>query len=619
MKKIAAIFIMVLSMLFLFGCGDETPTPDDSTNPPAVTPEDPEPEEPTPTYYTVTWVDEKGQTLSTASVKENETPSYAYSVTDTAEWDYTFLGWALTQNGDTLTAIPAATQNATYYAKVSQVKQKYTVTFNTNGGSEVQSQTVEYGSKASLPVAPTYENHKFIGWCYDNEGNNPVDFEAEITGNVQVYAIWNEVLDLKSLLSSLLEGYDMSPFDYIPESMRADFSDNLVSSSDVITDYSQGVSVADISYGFGEQWHMILDNLQQTKTFYSVLSVVESLSATSIAAFNNYFDANPSEKAHHEFESGIYNIAIKYDGEVLYYVVDYTAQLPVLGEQTVQIALSLNVESGERVSRIQLGDANAITYRVLENSYEFAIKYLGIRRAMLSLVRNDDGSVDGKIYEFLTVSSLEIGSAADFYISEDYVSVVGNKSSSMLGFTGYISELYDTKSGKMIGYEVEETLSSITYNTLWFNLSEVMGINFVKYREKNESIAEAFFVNGMTSEWEAKKVGGLSSKMLSRRFDIEFRTQYVYSYNAASGEYTEHEIKVPMLFVQEENYETLISDVLATNDVNISILVTDVDFEKLLLCYDELIPVFVQNKELITSEMIVAYIGERISLSANEE
>lgn len=619
MKKIVAVFILVLSMLFLFGCGDEAPTPEDSTNPPAVKPEEQKPEEPTPTYYTVTWIDEKGQTLFASSVKENETPSYTYSVADTAEWDYTFEGWALTQSGDALTAIPAATQNVTYYAKVSQVKQKYIVTFNTNGGSEVQSQTVEYGSKASLPEAPTYENHKFIGWCYDNEGNKPVDFEAEITANVQVYAIWNEVLDLKALLSNLLEGYDMSPLDYIPESMRADFSDNLVSSSDIITDYSQGVNLADISYGFGEQWHMVLDNLQQTKTFYSVLSVVESLSATSIAAFNNYFDANPSEKAHHEFESGIYNITIKYDGEILYYVVDYVAQLPVLGEQTVQIALSLNVESGERVSRIQLGDANALTYKVLENSYEFAIKYLGVRRAMISLERKEDGSVDGKIYEYLTVSSIEIGSAADFYISEDYVCVVGNKSNSMTGFTGYISELYDTESGKMIGYEVEETLSSITYNTLWFNLSEVLGINSVKYREKNGSVADAFFVNGMNSEWEAKKVGGLSSKTLSRRFDIEFRTQYVYSYNAGSGEYTEHEIKVPMLFVQEENYETLISDVLATNGVNISLLVAGADFEKLLLCYDELIPVFVQNKESTTSEMIVAYIGNPLSFSANEE
>jgi len=136
------------------------------------------------------------------------------------------------------------------------------------------------------------------------------------------------------------------------------------------------------------------------------------------------------------------------------------------GEGRFEEALAMHIESGERIGRIQLGDANALAYKFSENSYEFAIKYLGVRRAMFSIERTNDG-VNGKIYEYLTVSSSEIGSCAEFYITDNYVSVVGNKADNMIGFTGYINELYDATNGRMLGYEVKETLSSIVYNNLY--------------------------------------------------------------------------------------------------------------------------------------------------------
>ena len=609
MKKIVSVLVLLTVLLLLIGCGGTGTPPNDPNNPgenPSDNPSDPK-------TYTVTWVDENGEVLSSGKVEENKTPSYTYSVSDTAEWDFTFEGWASTQNGDVLSTLPSVTSDVTYYAQVSAVKQKYTVTFNTNGGSDVASQTVEYGAVATMPDAPSYENHKFIGWYYDENGNDAVDFNAPITSNVDFYAIWNEVANVKAMLSALLSGYKLNPMGYIPESMRYDFEDNLLDEAEIISDYSNSVNVSNIRYGYGEQWHMVMDNLRQTNTFFNVLSVVEGLSTTSITAFNNYFDKNPSDTAHHEFKDGIYNVTIDFDGDILYYVLDYTANLPALGQQTVQIALSMDERTGEKNVRLQIGDANALTYKIRENSYEFAIKYLGVRRAMFSIEKNKDGSVSGKIFEYLTVSSVEIGSSAEFYITDDYVSVVGNKASGMLGFTGYISELYNVDNGQMIGYEVQETLSKIVYNTLWFNLDDVSGINSIKYREVNGDIPAAFFVNGANTEWEAKTVGGVGTKMFSRRFDIEFRTQYVYSYDAVNEQYIEYAIKVPMLFVQEEYYNDFASDVKKTNDVTASITVKSADLNKLLRDYDELIPDFIESKDKITPEAIINYIGNKVT------
>ena len=483
MKKLLYFLCLLLAVFVTFtACkGDDGVTPDSSTDPEK-------------TKYTITWVDENGNILSSAQVKEGYTPRYSYNKSDTDEWDYTFIGWSASADGDVLDEIPKATQNSTYYAKVSAVKQQYTVTFNSMGGSTVQSQTVEYGAKVTAPENPTYDGHKFIAWSASQTEVVSVDFNSPITGNVEYFAVWNEIIDIKGMLSALLSGYELNPYSYIPESMRADFSSNLVTDTDIITDYSTSQSVSDIHYGFGEQWHMVLENLEQTKMFFNVLSIVETVSAVSITSFNNYFDANPQDTAHHEFSSGIYNVTIDFNGEILYYVLDFTADIPVFGNQTVQIALSMSVETGEKVVRIQAGDANALKYTILDNSYTFAIRYLGLRRAMFNISRDEDGNVSGNIYEYLTVSSLEIASAADFYITEDYVSVVGNKADGMVGFTGYINELYRVDDGRLIGYEVQETLSKLVYNTLWFNLEDIDCINSVRHSIVDEK--DVFFVNG---------------------------------------------------------------------------------------------------------------------------
>ena len=567
--------------------------------------------------YTITWVDENGTTLTTTTVKEGDTPSYTYNKADTAEWDYTLDGWCATAGGEVLSSIPAASANATYYAKISKTKQVYTVSFSTGDGSKIDSQSVEYGGVATEPAtAPELDGFRFVGWSTAANGGTEVDFTAVITGNVTYYAIWNEKVEIGDYLAELLSGYSLNPYSYIPESMQPAYAANLIDPSAASIDYSSFVNVSGIpSRGFGEQWNMVLDNLQQSMTFFNVLSIVDTLATSSIVAFNNYIDSNPEDTSNYNFLNGIYSVTIKYDGDSIYYVLDYTATIPALGEQSVQIALDMNTATKVKNVRVQIGDANALAYTVSDDAYDFAIKYLGVRRAYFSVEKNTDGSVVGHICEYLVVSSVEVASAADFYINDDYVSAVGNKADGMIGFTGYISELYNAESGKMIGYEVKETLSSITYNTLWFDLSDINGINSIKYVPATDNEAAKLFVNGSSNAWATKNVGGFSLKALSRRFDIEFRTQYFYSYDAANDTYVKYALSIPMLFVQEENYDTLVDDVKAENKITISIGVTNKNLAKLLADYDTLIDVFIANKEGFTVDFIVERIGNKITFS----
>ena len=71
------------------------------------------------------------------------------------------------------------------------VTTKYTVKFNTNGGSSVTSQKVEDGKVASKPSDPTKKGYSFIGWYSDEACNNVYDFATAVTSNITIYAKWS--------------------------------------------------------------------------------------------------------------------------------------------------------------------------------------------------------------------------------------------------------------------------------------------------------------------------------------------------------------------------------------------------------------------------------------------
>lgn len=107
-----------------------------------------------------------------------------------------------------------------------------------------------------------------------------------------------------------------------------------------------------------------------------------------------------------------------------------------------------------------------------------------------SITKDNDKTV-GHIYEYTTYQGSEkIKACADFYVEDDYVSVVGNKSSGLLCFKENIKKFYFSNEGRMLGDEVREdfTISGITgtYNTLWFNLWNIQGINSLKVTDKTE-------------------------------------------------------------------------------------------------------------------------------------
>lgn len=67
---------------------------------------------------------------------------------------------------------------------------KYTVSFDSNGGTEVVEQIIEEGTLAVEPKEPTKENYEFICWTLNDE---KFDFNTKITNNITLLAKWEQI------------------------------------------------------------------------------------------------------------------------------------------------------------------------------------------------------------------------------------------------------------------------------------------------------------------------------------------------------------------------------------------------------------------------------------------
>ncbi len=99
---------------------------------------------------------------------------------------YTQIGWATVDGGEKVYGFDAVyTQNEALTLYPVWNTNKYTITFDTAGGSEIAPITQDYGTQITAPADPTREGYTFIGW--DTE--IPTTMPAE---NITLKARWKD-------------------------------------------------------------------------------------------------------------------------------------------------------------------------------------------------------------------------------------------------------------------------------------------------------------------------------------------------------------------------------------------------------------------------------------------
>ena len=137
--------------------------------------------------YTVTFLDEAGETVGTATYTMENTAISEPAVPEKAGYTGKWADYAL--SGFDVSVSPEYTANT------------YTITYNENGGTaSTNSQDVIFGDTYSLATATAPKSYQeFLGWA-DENGNMFVAGEAwDIAGNVTLTAVYSEGIVFETL------------------------------------------------------------------------------------------------------------------------------------------------------------------------------------------------------------------------------------------------------------------------------------------------------------------------------------------------------------------------------------------------------------------------------------
>ena len=145
-----------------------------------------------PSKYTVTFNSNGGSAISKQIIEKDKK---VVKPTNPTRTGYKFVGWYLNNKAyDFNTKVTSNIILIAKWEKVEVVPSKYTVTFNSNGGSAISKQIIEKDKKVVKPTNPTRTGYKFVGWYLNNK---VYDFNTKVTSNIILTAKWNEILTEK--------------------------------------------------------------------------------------------------------------------------------------------------------------------------------------------------------------------------------------------------------------------------------------------------------------------------------------------------------------------------------------------------------------------------------------
>lgn len=153
-------------------------------------------------YYIVYFESNGGSYVESQRIKYGKT---AMEPEPPTKENYSFLGWYYDYTAFDFSK--PVTSDITLMAMWTPINGTettyYTVTFDSNGGSEISTQHVESGATAEEPTIPIRNGYEFVAWYYNG---NKFDFNTPIIDNITLLAHWS-ILMADTLISVTIPQY----------------------------------------------------------------------------------------------------------------------------------------------------------------------------------------------------------------------------------------------------------------------------------------------------------------------------------------------------------------------------------------------------------------------------
>lgn len=438
---------------------------------------------------------------------------------------------------------------------------------------------------------------------------NPNYETKKLTATLEIYTVAQAAADILSDILDRPDPWNFLPDAFAPEKMA--YTDMPLSGAD----FAANTNVSLIaSRPIGRQLNVLYDGLAAADTALKAANVIFTAGETIISIYQNFIDENPDDFDSFTGETEIAGVKLK-----LRITLDGDRVTLLAGNGTVSVELVSDRSASAEFrneGRIQISDGIALKYQMSDSALKMAVQFTMSGIGVLQQIEfaREDNMVRGSLYEFYGAEEASVKTTALLCSDENVTAIFSDKRENTDMPIDAYAELYNSKTGEMLGGEVTETLANTEYNTLWFNLGDVAGLTSVRVTDEenpdNHLNANSVYVNGAATPF-VPEFNTVVLVKTSRHYDIEMKTVWYYVAVTEQGEtaYEKREATIPMLFVQRENADYFSSEVCDNNE-NIATAALPSALSAITDMFDEYSPTYLTMKENVTFAEIVAYIGE---------
>jgi uncharacterized repeat protein (TIGR02543 family) len=141
-----------------------------------------------PNYYTITFKSQGGTTVAAVTAASG---TGLKKPADPKRRNYIFLGWYSAASGGTAYEWPLElSESITVYAQW-QNEDEYTITFDSQGGSETSAASGNAGDQIEQPSNPSRPGYIFQGWYSAASGGTKYEGPITLAGDLTLYAQWS--------------------------------------------------------------------------------------------------------------------------------------------------------------------------------------------------------------------------------------------------------------------------------------------------------------------------------------------------------------------------------------------------------------------------------------------